>query len=213
MENIRVAIFEDNYLLRESISLVLNGTDGFVCTGAFHDCNDVIHDIEKSNPDVVLMDIDMPGINGIQAVEMIKEKFPGVLILMQTVFGDDDKIFSAIVSGANGYILKNTPPAELIECIRDLKNGGAPMSKTVAARVLELFRKSKFKPTSEEHHLTPRELEILQMLSSGLSLKLIAEKLIISFFTVQTHVKNIYDKLHVNSKAEAVAKAFRENIL
>jgi len=213
MKDIRLAVFEDNIHLRETLALVLNNSTGFTCIGSFPDANNVLKDVERCEPDVILMDIDMPGRNGIEAVKLLKEKFPVVLILMQTVFDQNDKIFDAILAGANGYILKSTTPAELLDCIRDLLNGGAPMSKTVAAKVLHMFRTQPSRETKEMHTLTGRELQVLQELVNGLILKEIAGKLDISFFTVQTHVKNIYDKLHVRSKAEAVAKAMKDRIV
>ena len=136
---IRVAIFEDNKLVRESFEAILNGTDGFSCTGSFSSCNNLVHDIKKSNPDIVLMDIEMTGINGIEATKTIKSQYPSVRVLIQTVFEDDDKIFASICAGASGFILKKTSPSRLIEAIQEVNEGGAPMSPTIASKVFQLF--------------------------------------------------------------------------
>ena len=142
MENIRVAIFEDNKHLRESLYYLINGTPGFSCTGAYPDCNDAVFQITKDTPDVILMDIEMPGLNGIQGVKLIKSKFPQVHVLMQTIFHDENNIFDAICAGASGYILKSTTPAEYITAIKDVYNGGSPMTGSIARKVLELFQKN-----------------------------------------------------------------------
>lgn len=206
-KNIRVAIFEDNYLLRDSYYQLINGTMGFSCVGAFDNASDLIFKIRRSEPDVVLMDIDMPGINGIEAVAIIMQNFPSVHVVMQTVFEDDDKIFNAIQNGAKGYILKKTPPAKMLEAIAEVYNGGAPMTPAIAARTLELFR-SKTKPAHDngESRLSERQKEILHCIVNGMSYKMIAEKLSISIDTVRYHVKNIYEILQVHSRFELMNK-------
>jgi DNA-binding NarL/FixJ family response regulator len=212
---IRVAIFEDNKLVRESFEAILNGTDGFICTGSYAHCNNLYADLNKSRPDVVLMDIGMNGVNGIEAAIMIKEKYAHIKILIQTVFEDDDKIFAAICAGASGYILKKTSPAKLIDALSDLNSGGAPMSSGVAARVLHLFQ--QFAPAnkkeSEVEILSNREKEILSLIKEGYNFRQIAEKLFISYDTVRTHVRSIYRKLHVNSVNQAIVKAFKRRLI
>ena len=213
MQPIKVAIFEDNKHLRESLYYLINGTEGFVCTGAFADGNDLVFQLKKSIPQVILMDIEMPGINGIEAVKVIREHFPGVQVLMQTVFHDDENIFKAVCAGASGYILKTTSPAGYIEAIKDVYNGGSPMTGSIARRVLELFQKNITPAAAKDYQLTPKEKEILQQLVKGKSFKMIADAIGSTYETVRTHMKNIYAKLHVNSNTEAVSKALNEKIV
>lgn len=213
MSTIKVAIFEDNKHLRESLYYLVNGTDGFTCTGAFADSNDLLFKLKRSQPDVVLMDIEMPGMNGIEAVKIIRKQFPAIQVLMQTIFHDDDNIFNAICAGASGYILKTTSPAGYIEAIKDVFNGGSPMTGSIARRVLDLFQKNIIPASSNDYQLTPKEKEILQQLVKGKSFKMIADAIATSYETVRTHMKNIYTKLHVNSNTEAVSKALQEKIV
>ena len=154
MKNIKVTLFEDNKHLRESLTYLINGSESFSCTNAFADCNDLIFQIKKSLPDVVLMDIEMPGMNGIEAVKIIKQHFPEIQVLMQTVFHDDDNIFNAVCAGASGYILKTTSPAGYIEAIKDVHNGGSPMTGSIARKVLELFQKNTI-PTFLDYFRKP----------------------------------------------------------
>jgi DNA-binding NarL/FixJ family response regulator len=211
---IKVAIFEDSKHLRETLEIVLNYTDGFACTGAFPDCNYLVDDLRKSNPDVVLMDIEMPGMNGIEATEIIKKKFPDIQILIQTVFFDDNYIFDAICAGASGYILKSTPLTGYLDAVKEVFNGGSSMTPSIAKRMLELF-KTNLQPTkiTNEYQLTQQETKVLQLLVAGKSYKMIAAELIISFDTVKSHIRNMYAKLHVNSGTEAVSKAIRDKIV
>ncbi len=203
MNTISVVLFEDNYLLRDGYYQLINGTPGFNCIAAFDNADDIVFKIKKTNPNVVLMDIDMPGINGIEAVRIIKENYPFVHVIMQTVFEDDDKIFNAIQAGAEGYILKKTPPVKILEAISEVYNGGAPMTPSVAAKTLQLFRAGlKPLPDKKEIQLTERQKEILEFIRNGMSYKLIAEKLFISVDTVRYHVKNIYEILQVHSRFE-----------
>ncbi len=212
---IRVAIFEDNKIMRNGFEAICNGTDGITVCGVFHDCTDLDYKIRKSNPHVLLMDIEMPGMDGITATRQTVQKWPEIKILIQTVFEDDDKIFAAICAGASGYILKSTSPARLVESIHEVYNAGSPMSPFIASRVLKLFQ--QFAPSVEENDekyvLSSREKEILSLMIEGFSFHLIAEKSFISYETVRTHVKRIYKKLHVASASEAVVKAIRQRLV
>jgi DNA-binding NarL/FixJ family response regulator len=214
--NIRVTIFEDNNSLRNGLYQLINGSEGFECTGAFEDCRDLLKNIHDTKPDVVLMDIEMPGISGIEAVKMLRGKYPEMKILMQTIFEDSEKIFQSILAGASGYILKNTSPARILDFIRETHEGGAPMSPSVATKVLKMIGQEspvvKVKKT-DTFNLSGREKEILSCLVKGMSYKLIAEACFISIDTVRGHIRNIYEKLHVHSKGEAVATAIKSNIV
>jgi len=211
--NIRVTIFEDNKSLRQGLQQLINGSDGFTCAGAFEDCLDLIKNIEDSKPDVVLMDIEMPGINGIEAVGMIKESFPELKILPQTIFEDSDKIFRSILAGASGYILKNTSPSRFLEFIKETYEGGAPVSPSVATKVLQMVVDRSPAGKVNNFNLSEREKEVLSCLVKGMSYKLIADACFISIDTVRGHIRNIYEKLHVHSKSEAVAAALKGNIV
>jgi DNA-binding NarL/FixJ family response regulator len=213
MAEIKVAIFEDNKQLRESLKELINTAENMVCTGSFPDAGKLIRNIEFAKPDVVLMDINMPGISGIEAVHIIKEKFPGVQILMQTVFEDNDKIFAAICAGASGYMLKKTTPQKMLEAVEETYQGGAPMSASVAGKVMQMFRSQSNVVKHEFIQLSEREKEILGLLVKAKSYKIIATECFISADTVSTHVRHIYDKLHVHSKSEAVAKAIRQKLV
>ncbi len=213
--DIRVAIFEDNKLVRDALQTILNGTPGFICCGAFADGNHWETDINRSEPDVVLMDIEMPGLNGIEITKKICERFPHIKILMQTVFNDSEKIFLALCAGASGYILKNDPPHKFIDAINEVYNGGAPISSAVAKKILGFFANQNVilvSPTNEDYHLSEREKEILRLMVEAFNYKAIAEKTFISYETVRTHVKNIYKKLHVTSRNEAVTKAIQQGL-
>ena len=210
---IKVAVFEDNEQLLESLHQLIDSINEFVCTGAFADAQHLERKIEKSNPDVVIMDIDMPGMNGIDAVIILHAKFPAVRVLMQTVFDGNDKIFAAIHAGASGYILKKSSPAKIIESIIDTYNGGAPMTPSVAEKVLTMFRYQTQNVQAENINLSEREKEILTLLVKGKSYKMIAAECFISIDTVNSHIKNIYEKLHVHSKSEAVVKAINQKLV
>jgi DNA-binding NarL/FixJ family response regulator len=210
---IKVAIFEDNRSLLDGLAAMIGGTSGFVCVGAFPNCNNVLKNIAAAKPDVILMDIELPGINGIEAVGMIKEEFPGIKILMETIFDDDEKIFNSICAGAEGYILKHTSPAEIIEAIKEIYEGGSPMTPSIANRVLKMVKVRPEPGKKESFDLTDREKEILTCLVKGMSYKMIADTCFISIETVNVHIKNIYKKLHVHSKSEAVAKAIKGRIV
>ncbi|HET6769822.1 MAG TPA: response regulator transcription factor [Chitinophagaceae bacterium] len=210
---IKVVIFEDNRSLREGLAAMIGGTPGFACSGAFPNCNNLLKNISQTKPDVVLMDIEMPGINGIEAVAMIKEEFPEIKILMETIFDDDEKIFNSICAGAEGYILKHTTPAEIMEAITEIHDGGSPMTPSIANRVLKMVKVRPESGRKESFDLSTREKEILTCLVKGMSYKMIADTCFISIETVNVHIKNIYKKLHVHSKSEAVAKAIKGRIV
>ncbi len=202
-KDVAVAIFEDNYLLRDGYFQLINGTPGFSCVGAFDSAAELVFKLRRCQPDVVVMDIDMPGINGIEAVKIIKEHFPSIHVMMQTVFEDEDKIFHAIQAGAEGYILKKTPPAKMLDAIAEVNEGGAPMTPSVASKTLKLFRSAIGpSPGTDDRNLTERQKEILECIVHGMSYKLIAEKLFVSVDTVRYHVKNIYQILHVHTRFE-----------
>ena len=209
---IKVTIFEDNKSLRMGLYQLINGSEGFECAGAFENCSNLLKDIENTKPDVVLMDIQMPGITGIEAVKILREKYPDLKILMQTIFEESDKIFQSILAGASGYILKNTSPSRILDFIRETYEGGAPMSPSVATKVLKMVGQQPVEK-SNSFNLSDREKEILSCLVKGMSYKLIASACFISIDTVRGHIRNIYDKLHVHSKGEAIATAIKDRIV
>ena len=204
---IRILIYEDNAALRDSLRILFAGLDQFDLTGAFGDCLNIEEEVRRYDPDVILMDIDMPGRSGIEGAYLAKQVNPATEVLMLTVFDDNDKVFQAVCAGASGYLLKKTPPAKILEAIEDIYNGGAPMTPVIARKVLELFPRTPAVNT-ELDKLTPREQAVLRSLSGGNSYKMVADDLDISIETVRTHIKRIYEKLHVHSVAEAIAKAF-----
>lgn len=214
--SLRIAIFDDNKNIRESITLLLQTVPEFEVAGSFSNVLDCIDDVRESKPDIVLMDIEMPGMTGIEAVRTIKKEFPQVLILMQTVFEDDDRVFDSICAGASGYLLKNFLNTKLVESIKELQYGGSPMSPSIARKVFNRMQQipQLFKPEEvPDYNLTPREKEVLGCIVEGLSYKMIADKLSISYETVRSHVKKIYEKLHVASLTEVVSKAMKERIV
>ncbi len=210
---IKVALFEDNKYLRNGLFQLIDGTSGFSCVGAFSNCDEVVEKLDKARPDVVLMDVEMPGVGGIEGVSLIKEHFPSMKVLMETVFDDEDKIFNAICAGADGYILKNTSPAGMLEAIKEIYEGGSPMTPSVANKVLKMLKDKESKKVTTDFDLTLREKEILTCLVEGLSYKMTADTCAVSIDTINAHVKNIYKKLQVHSKSEAVAKALRNNLI
>jgi DNA-binding NarL/FixJ family response regulator len=213
MQEIKVAVFEDNKARRELLKMLLETSEGFVCTGAFENCQHIIKNIVGCLPDVILMDIDMPLVNGIEGLKIVHTQFPQVKVLMQTIFEEEEKIFEAILAGADGYILKKTPPLKLLDAMREVLEGGAPMTPTVARQVLHLFNNKHYKNTPDNFDLTEREHEILKLLVKGLSYKMIAAECNISYATVNSHISHIYEKLHVSNAAEAVAKALGQRIV
>ena len=213
---LRITIFDDNKNIRESISMLLKTEPEMEVAGSYAHVLDCVEDIKESNPDIVLMDIEMPGMTGIEAVCKIKKEYPHVQILMQTVFEDDDRVFDSICAGASGYILKNHLNTKLVDAIKELQYGGSPMSPSIARKVLNKLQAipDHVKPgEAPDYNLTPREKEVLTCLVNGLSYKMIAAELFISYETVRSHVKKIYEKLHVASLTEMVAKAMKERIV
>ena len=208
MKTTDVIVYEDNVFLRESISELIHASENHRLRGAFPNCDHVSVDMETLKPDVVLMDIEMAGTNGLEGLKIIKKKYPEVMVIMLTVFEDNDSVFEAICSGASGYLLKGTPHERITEAIDEVLQGGAPLTSSIAKKILNLFPRTP--STSDEiSRLAPREQEVLQLLVSGHSYKMIAEKLSITLETVRSHIKRIYEKLHVHSATEAAEKYFR----
>jgi DNA-binding NarL/FixJ family response regulator len=202
--DIKTIIYEDNETLREALSFLIEGTDGFFLSGAFGDCINAVEQVKKYDPDVILMDIDLPQVSGIEAVRLIKKRFAYVDILMLTVFDDDERVFESIKAGATGYLLKKTSPARIIDAIREVFEGGAPMSPSIARRVMQNLH-SRPQHVDKISQLSNRELQILQLLVEGKSYKMVADTCEITIETVRTHIKRIYEKLQVHSVTEAVA--------
>ncbi|HLY71714.1 MAG TPA: response regulator transcription factor [Puia sp.] len=206
---IKIAIVEDNTALRNSLCNLFDKTEGMKCVASLNNLLNAVSEIGKAKPDVILMDIGLPHISGIEGVRTVKTYFPGIQVMMFTVFEEDDKIFDAIKAGASGYLLKKTPPEEIIEATKELYHGGAPMSASIARKVIQSFQQRPEENELEDFRLTVRENEILYSLVDGSSYKKIAEKYCVSISTIRTHICNIYHKLHVNSKTEAVAKILK----
>ena len=204
-----IIIFEDNDRLRDSLAYLLK-MNGYNVVGDYNNCKDAPNIMRVYKPDVVLMDIDMPEKSGIAGVEMIKETNPDIAVIMYTVFEDDERLFQCLCAGANGYLLKKTPPAMLFDAIQEVLEGGAPMSPAIAKKVLSSFHHKK---ESNKYDLSPREIEVLQWLTKGYSIKVIASEMNLAFDTIRSHLKNIYSKLHVNCGKEAIAKALGERIV
>jgi len=209
---IKVAIIEDRREIREALTMLINGTDGFRCVGSYRSMEEALDRINGALPDVVLSDIGLPGMNGIEGIRILKERHAGLTVLMLSVYEDDERIFDALCAGACGYLLKRTSPARLIECLKEAVQGGAPMSPEVARRVVSLFREIR-PPERAEYHLTPHEMRLLKLLVQGHNYKTAAAELGVSFHTIHFHMRNVYDKLQVHSKSEAVSKALRDRII
>jgi DNA-binding NarL/FixJ family response regulator len=210
--NIRVAIIEDERDIRECLCVLVNGTEGFTCTGGYRSMEDALDNIPHHMPDVILSDIGLPGMSGIEGVRILKQRYPGLLLLMLTIYDDDERIFDAMCAGACGYLLKKTPPARLLESLTEAVGGGAPMSPEVARRVIALFREIR-PPERAEYHLTPHETRLLKLFVEGHNYKTAAAELRVSVNTVNFHVRSIYDKLQVHSRSEAVAKALLNRLV
>ena len=207
VETITVTIVEDDEEIRESLSYLINATDGYECISAYGDCESAIENVEDELPDVILMDIGLPGMSGIDGIKIIKERRPDIDIIVLTIHENDQYVFDALCSGATGYLIKETQPAKILDSIKEVHSGGAPMSTQIARMVIGSF---KVQPSAQ---LTQRETEVLSNLCDGKSYRMIAESLFISEETVRRHIKNIYKKLEVHSKSEAVAKAIREKLV
>ncbi|MBN1300023.1 MAG: response regulator transcription factor [Melioribacteraceae bacterium] len=211
---INVAIVEDNYTIREGLEILIRGTDGFKCVAAYEDCESLLDEIDSLSVDVILMDIDLPGMSGIEGIKKLKLISDDYVILILTVYDENELIFDALYSGASGYLIKKTPPAKLLEAIKDAYEGGAPMTSHIARKVVDFFKsKGSIRHNGENIDLTPREKEVLGGLVEGNSYKAIADSLNISVETVRFHFRNIYKKLHVHSQSEAVAKAIRQGLV
>lgn len=208
---INVVIVEDNNTIREGLSALINHTEEYKCIGSFSNCEDYLANIELLDIDVVLMDIGLPGMNGIEGVKRTKQINSEVNILMLTVYEESEVVYDALCAGACGYLVKKTPPAKLLEAIKDIYNGGSPMSSQIARQVINSFRNER--SSDSQYNLSGREKEVLLLLSDGNNYQEIGEQLFISVDTVRHHIRNIYKKLHVHSQSEAVAKAIRKKII
>ncbi|HEX3231974.1 MAG TPA: response regulator transcription factor [Pyrinomonadaceae bacterium] len=211
-ETIKVAIIEDRREIRDGLAMLINGTQGFKCTGSYRSMEDALPRIGTDLPDVALCDIGLPGMSGIEGMRILKEKFPALLLLMLTIYDDDERIFDALCAGACGYLLKKTPPAKLLEGLREAVDGGSPMSPEVARRVIALFRDIR-PPERADYELTPHETRLLKLLVEGHNYKTAALELNVSINTISFHMRHIYEKLQVHSKSEAVAKALRDRLV
>lgn len=209
--NISIVIVEDDRRIREGLRVLLDGTPGFRCANAWRSMEEALAEHWNPAPAVALIDIGLPGMSGIEGLRLLRERYPAVALMVLTVFDDDERIFNALCSGASGYLLKGTPPARLLDSIREVVAGGAPMSPEIARRVVGLFRTFR-PPEHSDYNLTPHELRILKLLVDGHSYKSAASELRIGFHTIAFHVQNIYQKLQVHSKSEAVAKALRSRL-
>lgn len=204
---IKVSIVEDDSEIRNLLSLIIDGSPGFECTHTYSTCEDAITGIPKNPPDVVLMDIDLPKLNGIEGIRILKEKVAKTDFIMLTIKEDDESVFQSLCAGATGYLVKDIPPVKLLNAIKDVVEGGSPMSAGIARKVTSSFHKNTESP------LSARETEVLKRLCDGENYKTIADAIFVSGNTVRAHIKNIYKKLQVNSRAEAVAKAINKNLL
>ncbi|MFT6780727.1 MAG: DNA-binding NarL/FixJ family response regulator [Saprospiraceae bacterium] len=209
----KVAVFDDNLARRQGLELLINAMDEMRCVGIYSDCTDIVHQLKSTLPDVILMDINMPNVDGIAGLKLVKKVYPKIKVVMQTIFEEEGKILEAISAGADGYIIKQKSPMKLIEGITEVMEGGAPMTPSVAFRVLKLFNNYKKTEIPSSIVLTTREKEILNLLVDGYSYKMIADKCSISYATVNKHISNIYAKLQVNSVAAAVSKALKEGLV
>jgi DNA-binding NarL/FixJ family response regulator len=212
---INILIVEDNETIREGLKILIDGTDNYHCSATFSNCEDMLKKIKKLEFDIMLMDIDLPGMSGIEGIKKVKVLYPDSIILVLTIYDENERVFEALFAGASGYLVKKTPPSRLLEAIKDAYDGGAPMSSQIARKVVNFFQNNK----QLEHHdesetnLTPREKEVLSGLVEGHSIKAIADSLHISVETVRFHFRNIYKKLHVHSQSEAVVKAIKEGLV
>jgi DNA-binding NarL/FixJ family response regulator len=209
---IKIVVYDDNKARRESLQALFMLTPGVEQVGSFENCNNIAEDLKLTQPDLILMDIEMPGTDGINGVAITKKYFPHVKVIMQTAFDDDDKVFAALQAGAEGYILKNASVAQISQSIDEVMKGGASMSPSIALKVMRYFNQQQ-KPSAADSGLTNKETEVLGYLSQGLSYKMVADKMGISYFTVNNHVKKIYEKLQVHSLSEAVSLMNKRSLL
>jgi DNA-binding NarL/FixJ family response regulator len=211
-KDIKVTIIEDRREIREALAMLINGTEGFRCSGSFRTMEEALERIGHELPDVVLSDIGLPGMSGIEGISLLKERYPDLLLLMLSVYEDDERIFDALCAGACGYLLKRTSPARLLESLKEAVGGGAPMSPEVARRVVALFRDFR-PPEKADYQLTPHETRLLKLLVEGHNYKTAAAELGVSINTIAFHMKHVYEKLQVHSKSEAVAKALLNRLI
>ena len=204
---IRIFIYDDSHERRDSLKALINFNDELKVVGDAPNCKNVLDEMETFYPDVVLMDINMPEVDGLQGLRLIKTKYPEIKVLIQTAYDESDKIFTSIKSGASGYILKNDKPQKILQAIEEVFEGGAVMNPAIAQKVLDYF-----KPVEKKSSLSPKENEVLAFLSEGMSYKMVADKLGVSYTTVNTHAKRIYDKLHISSLGEAIAWFYKNKV-
>ncbi len=209
---IKVAIVEDRRDIRESLAALINGTEGYCCTASFRSMEDALETIAVTLPDVALLDIGLPGVSGIEGTRRLKSRYPDLLVLILTVYDDDERIFDALCAGACGYLLKKTPPVRLLESVKEVVAGGSPMSPEIARRVITLFREVR-PPEKADYQLTPHETRLLKLLVEGHNYKTASTELDVSVNTISFHMRHIYEKLQVHSKSEAVSKALRNRII
>ena len=207
-----VGLVEDDDAIREGLRVLVDGSPGFRCVGAWASVEDALEELPRELPDVLLMDIQLPGMSGTAGVRIVRERHPSIEVLMLTIHAERERIFESICNGASGYLLKNTPPARLLEALRESKGGGAPMSPEIARKVVELFRKAP-PPPAEEKRLAPQEVRLLGLLAEGHSYQAAADRLCVSVNTVRNYIRSVYDKLHVHSRSEAVSKALRLGLI
>lgn len=209
---VKVAIIEDRRDIREGLAMLINGTEGYRCTNAFRSMEETLELIARDLPHVALVDIGLPGMSGIEGMAILKDRYPELVMLMLSVYDDDDRIFDALCAGACGYLLKNTPPARLLTSLEDAVMGGSPMSPEIARRVVALFREIR-PPAAANYQLTPHETRLLKLLVEGHNYKTAAQELKVSVNTISFHMRRIYEKLQVHSKSEAVSKALRHRLI
>lgn len=211
---IKISIVEDIKMIREGLKILINGNEDFSCIGAYESVEDLFKEIEKKSPDVILMDIQLPGISGIEGVKKVKKILPKINTIMLTVHEDNKNIFEALMAGATGYLLKTTPPSQIVDSIKDAFEGGSPMNSNIANKVINLMRIAHSdKELETKIELSERETEILQKISNGTGYKNIADELFISIHTVRYHIRNIYEKLQVHNQSEAVSKALKQGLI
>jgi DNA-binding NarL/FixJ family response regulator len=210
---VKVVIVEDKTAIREGLVVLLGATEGIECQASYGNCEDMLARLKTDKPDVILMDIGLPGMSGIEGTREVKKVLPGTVIVVLSVYEDDENIFEALCTGASGYLVKNTPPARLIESIKEAHEGGSPMSSHIARKVVTLFQKNFKSPGDSDVKLTERETEILTGLSDGDSYMSVADSLFISVDTVRYHIRNIYQKLQVHSQSAAVSRAIRKGLI